>query len=194
MVNNNLKLFTMKKVLLSLFAVGYTLTQLVAQETTFEKGSKVLNLGVGLGSPWYHGSYYKSQVPPVSASFEVGVVDNILEKGVLGVGGYLGYSSYKSDYGDYGWKSTNLFIGARGNFHYPLVNKLDTYVGLTIGYNVVSDKGWGNYGGYDYGSSWGGIRTAEFIGARYYFSEKFAAMLELGYGVTYLNLGIALKL
>jgi hypothetical protein len=183
----------MKKLLL-LFVIGcFTLTQLVAQESTFNKGDKVLNLGLGLGSTWYTGTYYKSQVPPVSASFEVGIVDNILEKGVLGVGGYLGYSSYKSDYGSYGWKYSNIIIGARGNFHYPLVNKLDTYIGLMIGYNVATEKGWGDYGGYNLNESWGGIRSAEFIGARYYFSDNFAAMLELGYGVTYLNIGVALK-
>jgi hypothetical protein len=32
-----------------------------------------------------------------------------------------------------------------------------------------------------------------FVGGRYYFSEFFAAMLELGYGVSYLNIGVALK-
>ena len=183
----------MKKILLLFVIVVLSFAQLVAQESTFNKGDKVLNLGLGLGTSWYSGTYYKAQVPPISASFEVGIVDNILEKGVLGVGGYLGYSSYKSDYGSYGWKFKNIVIGARGNFHYPLIDKLDTYVGLMIGYNVVSDKGWGDYTGYDFGSSWGGIRTAEFVGARYYFSDNFAAMLELGYGVTYLNLGVSLK-
>ncbi len=184
----------MKKVLLFFVVVILSLPQLLAQDPTFEKGDKVLNLGIGFGSAWYTGVGFKSQIPPVSASFEIGIVDNILEKGVIGVGGYFGYSSYKYNYGsnDYGWKYTNLFIGARGNFHYPLANKLDTYVGLTIGVNVVSEKAFGGYTGTSFGS-YGGLRTAEFIGARYYFSDSFAAMLELGYGVSYLNLGIALK-
>ncbi len=184
----------MKKLLL-IFVVGcFALTQLVAQESTFNKGDKVLNLGIGFGSAWYSGIGYKAQVPPVSASFEIGVVDNVLEKGVIGVGGYFGYSSYKWTYSgsDYGWKYTNLFIGARGNFHYPLVNKLDTYIGLTLGVNVVTDKSWGGYEGVSAGS-YGGLKTAEFIGARYYFSDNFAAMLELGYGVSYINIGVALK-
>jgi len=184
----------MKKLLL-LFAIGcFTLTQLIAQESTFNKGDKVLNLGIGFGSAWYTGSGFKAQIPPVSASFEIGVVDNILEKGSIGVGGYFGYSSYKYSYSGYngGWKYTNMFIGARGNFHYPLVDKLDTYVGLTLGFNVVTDKAWGDYSGTSFGS-YGGVKTAEFIGARYYFSDNFAAMLELGYGVAYVNLGVALK-
>ena len=184
----------MRKLLLSFVVVFFTVTQLVAQEASFSKGDKVLNLGIGFGSAWYTGTGFKAQIPPVSASLEFGVVDNVLEKGSIGVGGYFGYSSYKYTYTayDYGWKYTNLFIGARGNFHYPLVNKLDTYVGLTIGVNVVSEKAYGGYTGVSYGS-YGGLRTAEFIGARYYFSNSLAAMLELGYGVSYLNVGIALK-
>jgi hypothetical protein len=184
----------MKKLLMLLLVVVFSLTQLVAQKSTFLKGDKVLNLGLGLGSVWYTGSYYKTQVPPVSASFEVGIVDGILEKAVIGVGGYMAYSAYKSDYGTGGWKYSNIVIGGRGNFHYPLVDKLDTYAGLMLGYNIATDKAWGNYSGSLHSSSYGGIRTAEFVGARYYFSNSFSAMAEIGYGVTYLNIGIALKL
>jgi hypothetical protein len=183
----------MKKLLL-LFVLGcFTLTQLVAQESTFNKGDKVLNVGIGFGTTLYSGTYYKSQIPPISASLEFGVADNILEKGVIGVGPYLGYSSYKYEYSGWGWKYTNIIVGARGNFHYPLVNKLDTYTGLLLGYNISSSKEFGVGSGYDYTASSGGVVWSWFIGGRYYFSDNFAAMLELGYGVAYLNLGIALK-
>jgi hypothetical protein len=183
----------MKKLLL-LFVIGcFTLTQLVAQESTFNKGDKVLNIGIGFGTTLYSGTYYKSQIPPISASLEFGVADNILEKGVIGVGPYLGYSSYKYEYSGWGWKYTNIIIGARGNFHYPLVNKLDTYTGLLLGYNVSSSKEFGTGYGDDYNASSGGVVWSWFIGGRYYFSDNFAAMLELGYGVAYLNLGVALK-
>jgi hypothetical protein len=182
----------MKKLLL-LFVVGcFTLTQLVAQESTFNKGDKVLNIGIGFGTTLYSGTYYKSQIPPISASLEFGVADNILDKGVIGVGPYLGYSSYKYEYAGWGWKYSNIIVGARGNFHYPLVNKLDTYTGLLLGYNISSSKEFGT-GGTDYQASSGGVVWSWFIGGRYYFSDNFAAMLELGYGVAYLNLGVALK-
>ena len=183
----------MKKIALLLLVVMFALTQLVAQEPTFEKGDKVLNIGIGLGSTLYTGSYYKSQIPPLSASFEVGVADNVLEKGVIGIGGYLGYSSYKYDYLGWGWKYSNIVIGARGNFHYPLVDKLDTYTGLLLGYNIASSKEFGISTGYDYSASSGGVVYAWFVGARYYFTDTFAVMAELGYGITYLNLGVALK-
>ncbi len=97
----------MKKLLLMFVVACFALTQLIAQEPTFVKGDKVLNLGLGLGSHYYT-SYYKMQVPPVSASLEFGVVDNILEKGVIGVGPYFGYfsSKYESGY----WKTSYLVI------------------------------------------------------------------------------------
>jgi hypothetical protein len=62
-----------------------------------------------------------------------------------------------------------------------------------LGFNISSVKDFGTYAGYVHGSS-GGVVGAWFLGARYYFSDKFAVMGELGYGITYLNLGIALKL
>jgi hypothetical protein len=183
----------MKKLLLLLLVVFFSLAQLVAQESTFSKGDKVLNLGFGLGSTLYSGSYYKSQIPPLSASVEVGVVDNVLEKGVIGIGGYLGYSSYKYEYLGWGWKYSNIIIGARGLFHYPLVNKLDTYTGLLLGYNVASSKEFGTSFGYNYNATSGGVVYAWFVGARYYFKDTFGVMAELGYGITYLNLGVSLK-
>jgi len=185
----------MRQLLLTVVATAVSVLFLNGQDLMFLKGEKVLNLGLGLGNTLYSGSYYKSQVPPVSASLEIGVVDNVIEKGVVGVGPYLGYSSFKYEYSDWGWKYSNIIIGARGSFHYPLVDKLDTYTGLLLGYNIASSKEFGNsVPGWDYSYSAGGLTWSWYIGGRYYFKENLAAMLELGYGIAYLNLGIALKI
>lgn len=187
----------MKKLLLVLFVAVFSLTQLLAQESTFKQGDKVLNLGIGFGSTFYSGTGYKAGIPPISASLEFGVKDGVLDKGSIGIGGYLGYSSHKWEYSNtgYGWKYTNIILGVRGVFHYPLVDKLDTYTGLLLGYNISSSKEYGNAGIYGnlYSASAGGVAYSWFIGGRYYFTDKFAGMLELGYGITYLNLGVALK-
>lgn len=183
----------MKKVLLFIGAVVIASAHLQAQESSFLKGDKVLNLGLGLGSTLYSGSFYSSQIPPVSASLEIGIVDGLIEKGVIGVGPYVGYSSFKYEYMGWGWKYSNIIVGARGSFHYPLVDKLDTYAGILLGYNIVTSKEIGDPTGLDdnYGS--GGLAWSGYIGGRYYFSDAFAAMLELGYGIAYLNIGVALK-
>lgn len=184
----------MKKILLSVLLVLFSLSHLVAQDATFVKGDKVLNLGIGFGG-LYSGSYYTTSVPPISASFEVGVKDGIIDKGSIGVGGLISYSSHKWEYSGWGWKYTNIIIGAKGSFHYPLLDKLDTYSGVVLGYNIATSSEFGNsVPGYDYNASSGGLSYAWFAGARYYFSEKFAAMAELGVGITYLNVGIAIKL
>ena len=183
----------MKKLLSFTFIAIFTAAQLFAQESVFNKGDKVFNAGIGFGSSLYSGTGNKSLIPPLSASVEVGIVDNILEKGVIGVGGYMGFSQYKWEYSNWGWKYTNLVLGARGNFHYPLVDKLDTYTGLMLGYNIRSSKEIGTATGNLYEASASGLVSAWFVGARYYFQENLAAMAELGYGVAYLNLGIALK-
>jgi len=182
------------KVLLlaTLFAFGFLTVN--AQTSTFNKGDKVINLCVGFGSGYYAGGGYSSKMPAVSGSLDVGILDNILEKGSIGVGGIVGYSSAKFDYTGYGWKYTHLVIAARGTFHYPFVDKLDTYAGLALGYNAVSAKETGNWPGTtNYSATGSSPYFAGFVGARYYFSNNIAGVAELGSGIAYLNIGIALK-
>jgi hypothetical protein len=177
----------MKKLLLVLLVAVFSLTQLVAQESTFKQGDKVVNLGIGFGSTYY-GSFYTSHTPALSVSFETDVKDGILDKGSIGVGGYLGYSS--ATWANY-YKTTNIIIGARGSFHYPLVNKLDTYTGLLLGYNIYSYKYESSFIGAK--GSAGNVILAWFAGARYYFSNNFAVMGEIGYGIAYISVGVSLK-
>lgn len=182
----------MKKLLFLIVAGVLSSLHLAGQEPSFQKGDKVLNLGLGLGSTFYTGSHYRTMIPPISASLEFGIVDEIAEKGVIGIGPYVGFSHRKYQVNDWGWKYTDFILGGRGSFHYPFLDKLDTYAGLLIGFNISTSKQFGNPA-YDdtYGS--GGLVWAGFVGGRYYFSDAFAGMLELGYGIAYLNLGVALK-
>ena len=163
-------------------------------QNTFREGDKIINIGFGLGSSLYTGSDYTSRTPPISASFELGVKDNLFdEKSSLGVGGYLGYTGAKWEESGYGFKYKSFVIGVRGAVHYQLVEKLDTYTGLMLGYNIASASSFGT----DWGltaSAKGGIAYNWFIGGRYSFSDKIAGMVELGYGVAILNLGVAIKL
>jgi opacity protein-like surface antigen len=184
----------MKKAVILILVFAFSLAQLSAQQPIFVKGSQTLNLGLGLGSTLYTGSHNTIGIPPLSASFEVGVVDHIADKGSIGVGGYLGFSSHRWEYSTWEWKYTNVIIGGRGTFHYPLVDKLDTYTGILLGYNIVSAREFGTpIYGFHPDSSTSNIAYAWFIGARYYFTNEFAAMAEFGYGITYLNIGIALS-
>jgi hypothetical protein len=174
----------MKKVLMFLFLTFLFIAQVVAQDSTFSKGDKVVTVGLGLGS--LLGSAYTTSFPPISASLEFGVADNVLKKGAIGIAPFIGFGSYK--YGVYSGHENYTYIplGVRGVFHYPLVKKLDTYTGLLFGYFIVSGT---HLGGAASSRGYGSV----FIGGRYYFSEKFAVMLELGAEIVPLHIGIAYK-
>ena len=181
----------MKKILMLLTVVFITVSQLIAQEQSFGKGDYVVNLGIGLGSPIYHGTGYKMAVPPISASFEFCIVDGIAKKGSVGIAPYIGFSSYKYKVDDWGWRYTNIILGARGAFHYPFVDKLDTYAGIMLGYDIIT---WKEIGDADYDADApGSFVHSEFIGARYYFANNFAGFAELGYGVSWFTMGISFK-
>ena len=161
---------------------------------TFEQGDFVINVGLGLGSTLYTGTYYTTRVPGISASVEYGVMDDIIvEKMTLGVGGIIGYSSSKVKYSNNsGWYENYTTIGLRGAMHYPLVENFDVHAGVILGFNVVSS----NY----YGTNISGSTAASsapiaggYIGGRYYFTPNIAAMAELGYGISVLNIGLAFK-
>jgi len=191
----NLNQIKMKKIVVTLFA-AFLAFSLFAQDSMFEKGDKVLNAGIGFGGGYYSGfSSGYSKMPFLSASVDVGVVDGVLDKGTIGIGGYVGFTSAKWESGyDYGWKETDFVIGPRGTFNYPLVDKLDTYAGVLLGYHSVSWKETGNWAGYSYNASSSGVYFSGFLGARYYFTDNFGLMLELGSGgLSLATIGISLK-
>lgn len=178
----------MKRFVLSLALIITTATMAFSQ-TPFRKGDLVFNFGVGLGNTIYS-SNYNLLVPPINFSAEYGVVDGLINgKAGIGVGGYLAYTSAK--YKKHGWKYSNTIIGARGVFHMNFVENLDTYGTLVLGYDIASAR--------DNDDIYEDAIKSRFAvelhaGARYYFTPMFAVMAEVGYGVSVLNLGVALRL
>lgn len=161
----------------------------------FKEGDKVINLGLGIGSTLYTGRYYTSRVPPVSVSFEMGFMDDFLvEDMTLGLGGYLGYASSKYEFGQglWGWDYTYIIVGGRGAVHYPIIEDLDTYVGLMMGVNITTSRAFGD-GSSSFSADGSGIAYSLYGGARYYFAENLAVMAEIGYGIAYLNIGLAFR-
>ncbi len=177
----------MKKVLLLAAALLGMATAASAQ--TFENGSKVVNLGVGIGSSYGF---------PVSVSYEQGIMD-IGSDQSIGVGGYVGMGFDSDDYTYVTYNYTNIFLAAAGNYHYTGVDKFDFYAGIRLGYNVASaNANWIDADDEDlygdlYSASAGGFIYTAHVGARYYFNDSFAANAELGYGIAYLNVGVSYK-
>jgi hypothetical protein len=183
----------MKKTVFSFLALIATIN-LIGQDIRFSESDKVINVGVGFGQNIYMGSAYSTMILPISASLEIGLIDDLLdvENLNLGVGGYVGFLTTRQKFSQTsGLDNTDIIIGGRGALHYPLVDKLDTYLGLMLGFRLYSESTFGvapswNKTGARVGYNW-------FIGGRYYFTENLGLMAELGYGVSYINIGLAVK-
>jgi hypothetical protein len=183
----------MKKIFMSLFILG-SMSMAAISQNTFNKGDKVVNLGIGFGSMLYSGAHYTSKTPPISGSFEIGVKDKLFDdKSSLGVGGYVGYTGAKWQESGWGWKYSSIVVGGRAALHYQIIDNFDTYTGLMLGYNIVSSSAIGSttYGSASATAS--GLAYSWFVGGRYYFSDNIAGLVELGYGVAFINLGLAFK-
>jgi hypothetical protein len=173
--------------LLLVIAVSLSFSQMA-----YKMGDQVVNLGIGLGG--FAGAYGSGGVA-ITGGYEYGVTENI------SLGGVLGYSSSSNDYFDGSYKYTYFLIGARGAYHLDLLHnpKIDTYGGILLGYNIVSNSwtynnGYGSFGYYSPSASSSYLELGLFVGGRYYFDPHWAVQAELGYGLGILNIGIAYKL
>lgn len=162
----------MKKVILLLFALPFFFNTAQAQgNEVFSKGDQVINLGVGIGT-------YRTL--PMTASYEICIVDGIAKKGSIGIGGVAGFRAYLGRT----TMSSSLIFGVKAAFHYNFVENLDTYAGLLTAYSYYTTSSIVNPSVFVPGV---------FVGARYYVKPKFAFFAEAGYGISTLNVGVAFK-
>jgi hypothetical protein len=178
----------MKKLFISI-ALCFALVSVSSAQDIFTKGDIVVNAGIGFINMLNTGNGWKTTVSPMMLSGEYGIIDKLINgRASIGAGLNLGYAAQKFDYfanGDNAsYKYSNLALGTRGSFHYQFIDKLDTYTGLMLGYNIVSGEG--NHSSSDF--LW-----CYYVGARYYFTKNFAVMAEIGENVALITLGVAFK-
>lgn len=144
------------------------------------KGTNLADLGVG----------FSSYGTPIHLGYEHLVTEEI------GVGLSVNYSSYKDNGYLYDYKWTFIYGGVKGNYHFnelfDLDPKFDVYGGLTLGYwkatlkdgdDIVTSSSYGN-----------SVFFTGQVGARYFFNDKFSALLEAGGGnISGLIAGVSLK-
>jgi hypothetical protein len=156
----------------------------------FEKGTINGNFMIGLGNTYHPG--YGMGLPLISISGDMGLVDT-WGPGVFGVGAMFGISTSKNDvYSYYTDKYTDIIFAPRATYHYQFVKKLDTYGGVAIGIRIQRGK-YNDFYGVEYTDNHVYGLGSIFVGARYYFTEKFAAMAELGFGTAIFNIGVSMK-
>lgn len=171
----------------------------VGQSPNFQRGQIDVNVGVGFGTPLFAITGYdiKTLTPPISLVGDYGVSDDIsvglyLAKASSAVQGTL--INFSTGSFRYARQSTlsHTIIGGRVLYHFELHPKFDTYAGGMLGFNAFSEKaedrveliGDTNVSGFSY---------TILAGGRYHFAKNLGAFVELGYGVTIVNLGLTLK-
>lgn len=154
--------------------------------SAFGKGTNVINIGVGVGTTLYS-SGSSGTFPPITASYERGIAN-----GRFGIGGRITHTGAK-----WGGKQNYIrysytVVGVRGDYQFYTTDKLDTYGGLMLGYDLVTDQ-WHGDEDPGYKASGSSVAYSLFTGARYYLSPRIGRFGELGYGIAVLNPGLASK-
>lgn len=157
---------------------------------SFNHNASLLSFGYGFPNHsgvdyWHHGN--RIGFGPAYIKYEHGIIDEV------GIGGYMGFaaSRYKFNNGDVE-RTTAFGMGILGYYHFNKlipVNKLDVYLGAGIGFRIwshtsVTDNKDSDFDPLPIGK----------IGARWYFTPKFAVYAEGGYDdLSDVNLGITLR-
>lgn len=195
------KLITSVALIASISAVN----QLQAQ--AFQKGTGILNLGIGGGGyiPYWGAGY--SATPYFIITYDHGIY-NFEEENKLsiGLGGFFGYRSVWREWYD-SWVDKNgkwhynepvehtityTTIGLRPSLNYSFDDKLMVYAALHLGYYFVNFKNSNPnyYVSQPYRSR---VGYGTMVGGRYFFSKSFGVFAELGWAFSYGNLGISLR-
>ncbi|MCU0452334.1 MAG: hypothetical protein MUE68_01625 [Bacteroidetes bacterium] len=177
----------MKKLLLVVVAITMVSSMMFGQ-IAFKNGDTNVSGLIGIGG--FAGGYGTSTLPALAASYEVGITENV------SVGGIFGYTGTEESFGFGKVEYSYILIGARGAYHYDLLHneKIDTYGGIMLGYNIVSSSVSSTIPGFGFSASGNYLAFGGFIGGRYYFTPQLAAQAELGYGIGLLTVGVSYKL
>jgi hypothetical protein len=173
---------------------------------SFGKGQTDLNIGIGLGNTIIGPGDYNS-TPPLSISLGYGITRDI------SIGGYLGFTSASYRYSgweDYGhgnngyytdtYKWSYVIVGFQADYHFARFipnEKVDLYAGLLLGNDFAHSSYYTNSPYPEHVAyseqSYGGVVLSLHAGIRYHLTNHFGLFAELGYGITYLNVGVNFK-
>jgi len=180
------------------FSFAYAQGKRFGTKITFDQGTFVSNIGVGVISPYWL-TNNKISVPPLSISLEYGITKRI------GLSLLAAYSaSFENREVDiYTYTNTYSYITTqlRGAYHFINRDNIDLYAGLGIGYSFGSSST--NYTDkvssiviadpYS-GQKPGGIAPTIFFGGRYYFTKQIGVFGEVGYAISYISAGLVIRL
>jgi hypothetical protein len=171
--------------------------------SSVEPGNIIANVGIGLSHSLalrYRGTQV---VLPLSLSVEYALPISI----PISVGAVIGFTSSErtsgSGDGEYTFSWSVFSIGAKVAYHFNwAIQNLDTYLGLTLGGNVISAHPAEYNASYyqDYtvkpssGDNGGNFLFGLEVGARFFFNPNIGIFIEEGFNTfTYLRSGLVFK-
>jgi hypothetical protein len=180
----------MKKTIISALFILSSFAALSAQDNVVHNvmttGTNMGSLGVGIPviAPGY-----RMTIPPINAFYEVGILD-LGRPGSVAVGAHVGLWGYKIKTGldQLNYKYFNTLFGARGAYHFTIIDKWEVYGGAVLGIKLESER-------FTAGTESTAAHTHVkfgwqlFAGTRYMFTPSLGAFVELGYGATYGSIG-----
>ncbi len=171
----------MKRFALAFLVLAGTCLWASTGNAQYEKGGNYIGPRIGLG---VNGSSVA-----FGGGYEYGITEEI---GIGVLGDYYQYSY--SAFHAYGGKYTYIVFGPQGNYHFgkalDLDSKLDPFAGLVLAYQHISWK-WNNaYSGYVWNPSASGIALGGQVGLRYFMSPNLALYGQVGFGITYMKVGV----
>ena len=111
--------------------------------------------------------------------------------GTLGIEAAFDYYSWSTGGINFNYSVKYIPMGVTANYHFKLDEpKVDPFVGLGLGYNVVTCSGTFVTGGCAYGS---GLYVIARAGGRYFFAPKMALYADVGTGSALFNVGLMFK-
>lgn len=114
--------------------------------------------------------------------------------GTLGIMVGANYYSYSDRVSSIGWSVKTLPIVGTANYHFKLENKkIDAFIGLGLGYQIINCSYDSPQGSFDYCSN-STLYLAARAGGRYFFAPKMAVYADVGAGDAVLNAGVSFKL
>jgi len=179
----------MKKITIALaFATMFLFASNSINAQSYEKGSMILNIGVGVGGN--HGGTLAAGFG-TSGSFEIGIWPTG-DFGVVGLGVVSGFVFSSQAVSIYTYDYTEFSIGPRGVYHFTIipVENLDVYAAadlLFVSQTTIYNDG------FTPNDTTSDVYGGAVAGVRYYFSDFFGVYGEVGYSVMFLSGGIALK-
>lgn len=131
----------------------------------------------------------------VGSTATIGVQGEVAFKDRIAIGGWIDTWSYGQSFAVLGstssWDTRYISFAGTGSYHFPIENreKLDPFVGVSVGYYVVSVSATGPTG-----ATYTGAGNRMFVGghagARYFFKDAMSAVALVGVGASYLTIGM----